>query len=448
MTGPVGWPPVDDYAGALRFLGGFVNLEASAGRIHGLSLDAMRGLVGAMGDPQHDVRAIHVTGTNGKGSVSSMVGAILGAAGLRVGCYTSPHVDTVRERLTVDGRLIGEEEFAELVADLERYAGVAPARPSYFELLTAAALLWFSNEAVDAAVVEVGLLGRYDATNVVDSAVSVITNIGRDHTDGTGNWRRDVSSEKAGIICPGRPLVLGETSIELLDVFAAESPDPLLLQGTDFGVGGVEQAVGGQLLELWTPSGGHEEVYLPMYGDHQADNAALALMAAEAFLDAPLGTEVVAEGLASVRVPGRLEVVATEPLVVLDGAHNQDAARALVAAVPTVFPTGRRILVVGTLGPREPAEFFDELVALGPDLVVACTAPSSRAVPAADLAALARERRMEVETVPDAVDAVRLAVATAEEADLILVTGSFYVLSAARTALGEEDIPDDDVFDS
>ena len=333
-------------------------------------------------------------------------------------------------------------------ADLERYAGVAPARPSYFELLTAAALLWFSNEAVDAAVVEVGLLGRYDATNVVDSAVSVITNIGRDHTDGTGNWRRDVSSEKAGIIRPGRPLVLGETSIELLDVFAAESPDPLLLQGTDFGVGGVEQAVGGQLLEVWTPSGWHEEVYLPMYGDHQADNAALALMAAEAFLDAPLGTEVVAEGLASVRVPGRLEVVATEPLVVLDGAHNQDAARALVAAVPTVFPTGRRILVVGTLGPREPAEFFDELVALGPDLVVACTAPSSRAVPAADLAALARERRMEVETVPDAVDAVRLAVATAEEADLILVTGSFYVLSAARTALGEEDIPDDDVFDS
>ena len=175
MTGPVGWPEVDDYAGALRFLGGFVNLEASAGRIHGLSLDAMRGLVGAMGDPQHDVRAIHVTGTNGKGSVSSMVSAILGAAGLRVGCYTSPHVDTVRERLTVDGRLIGEEEFAELVADLERYAGVSPARPSYFELLTAAALLWFSNEAVDAAVVEVGLLGRYDATNVVDSAVSVLT---------------------------------------------------------------------------------------------------------------------------------------------------------------------------------------------------------------------------------------------------------------------------------
>jgi len=157
---------------------------------------------------------------------------------------------------------------------------------------------------------------------------------------------------------------------------------------------------------------------------------------------------VVAEGLASVRVPGRLEVVATEPLVVLDGAHNQDAARALVVAIPTVFPTGRRILVVGMLGPREPAEFFDELVALCSDLVVVCTAPSSRAVPAADLAVLARERRLEVETVPDAVDAVRLAVATAEEADLILVTGSFYVLSAARTALGEEDIPDDDVFDS
>jgi dihydrofolate synthase/folylpolyglutamate synthase len=141
-------------------------------------------------------------------------------------------------------------------------------------------------------------------------------------------------------------------------------------------------------------------------------------------------------------------VVATEPLVVLDGAHNQDAARALVAAVPTVFPTGRRILVVGTLGPREPTEFLDELSALSPDLVVACTAPSPRAVPAADLAVLLRERRIEVEVVPDAVDAVRLAVAAADESDLVLVTGSFYVLSAARAALGDVVDLDEDGFDA
>ncbi len=426
---------VHDLRSALRFLDRHVNLEAAAGRIQGLSLDAIRGLVGVMGQPQVDVRTVHVTGTNGKGSVSAMVSALLVAAGLRVGGYFSPHVDTVRERLTMDGEWITEEAFAELVADLERYAGAAPERPSYFELLTAAALLWFSNEAVDAAVVEVGLLGRFDATNVIDSDVSVVTNIGRDHTDGSGDWRRDVAIEKAGIIRAGRPLVLGETSIDLREVFTAEGPDPLLERGVEFGVRSAERAVGGQLIALWTPAGSHDEVFLPLHGDHQADNAVVALAAAEALLESPLGDDVVAEGFGSVRIPGRLEVACAEPLVVLDGAHNPEAVRAMATTVSVVFPAARRIVVVGTLGPREPAEVFDELVAMAPDLVVACTAPSPRAVPAADLATLARQRRMEVEVVPDAVDAVRLAVSVADEADVVLVTGSFYVLSAAREAL-------------
>ena len=426
---------VRDMRTALRFLNRFSNLEAAAGRIHGLSLEAMRGLVGVMGDPHRDVRSVHVTGTNGKGSVSAMVSSLLAAAGLKVGGYSSPHVDTVRERLTMGGEMIDEEAFAEVVADLERYAAVAPERPSYFELLTAAAFLWFSNEAVEAAVVEVGLLGRYDATNVIDSDVSVVTNIGRDHTDGTGDWRRDVASEKAGIIRAGRPLVLGETSIDLREVFVAESPHPLWERGADFGVRGAERAVGGQLLDLWTPSGDHAEVFLPLHGAHQADNAGIALAAAEAFLGAPLGKDAVAEGFGSVSIPGRMEVAATEPLVVLDGAHNQQAIRALVAAVPEVFGAARRIVVIGALGPREPSEVFDELAPLAPDLTIACAAPSPRAVPAADLAALARQRGMASEAVADAVDAVRLAVTLADEADLVLVTGSFYVLSAAREAL-------------
>ena len=428
-------PTVHDLRSALRFLNGHVNLEAAAGRIHGLSLEAMRGLVGVMGDPQVDVRTVHVTGTNGKGSVSAMISGLLVAAGLRVGGYSSPHVDTVRERLTMDGALIAEEDFVDLVADLERYEGVAPDQPSYFELLTAAALLWFSNEAVDAAVVEVGLLGRYDATNVIDSDVSVVTNIGRDHTDGTGDWRRDIASEKAGIIRAGRPLVLGETSIGLREVFVAEAPDPLLERGVDFGIRSTERAVGGQVIELWTPAGEYAEVFLGMNGDHQADNAVVA------FLGVPLGDDVITEGFAAVQVPGRLEVVSAEPLVVLDGAHNPEAVRALAASVPEVFPSARRIVVMGCLGPQEPAEVFDEMSALAPDLLVACTAPSPRAVPASELAALARSRGMDVEAVPDPVDAVRLAVSVANEADLILVTGSFYVLSAAREALDSLDGP-------
>ncbi len=427
-----------DHAEALRYLDRHVNLEASAGRIHGLSLDAMRGLVATMGDPQADLQCVHVTGTNGKGSVSAMIGSLLRAAGLKVGSYTSPHVDTIRERLSIDGELISEEQFGELVGQLALYVDAAPERPSYFELLTAAALLWFANEAVDVAVVEVGLLGRFDATNVIDAEVAVVTNIGRDHTDGTGDWRRDVAGEKAGIIRAGRPLVLGETSVELLDLFAGEHPDPLLLRGEAFGVASTTPAVGGQQVDLWGPAGRYDEVFLALHGDHQADNAAVAVAAVESFLGTALGDEVIAEGLGSVTLAGRLEVVATEPLVVLDGAHNQDAARALATAVPEVFPGSRRVVVLGTLGPREPVEVVDELRAMNPDLVVCCTAPSPRAVPAADLASMVASRGLDVEVVPDAEEAVRRAVALSDDDDLVLVTGSFYVLSSARTALADD----------
>lgn len=435
MKEAVAGTTVRDARTALRFLDQFTNLEASAGRIHGLSLEAMRALVGVMGDPQRDFRSIHVTGTNGKGSVGNMLVSLLEASGLRVGGYSSPHVDTVRERLAMGREMIPEVEFVDLVADLERYVPLVSERPSYFELLTAAAFLWFSNEAVEAAVVEVGLLGRYDATNVIDAEISIITNIGRDHTDGTGDWRREVASEKAGIIRPGRPLVLGETSVDLREIFLAEAPDPVLERGSDFGVNGTERAVGGQLVGLWTPYGGHQDVFLPLHGDHQADNAAVALAAAESFLETPIAEEAVAEGFGSIRIPGRLEAVHSEPLVLLDGAHNQQAMRALTATVGEVFDSARTVIVVGALGPRDPAELLDELVSLMPAFVVACTAPSPRAIPANKLADLASQRGMSAEAVADAVDAVRVAVNAADENDLVLVTGSFYMLASAREAL-------------
>ncbi len=424
-----------EYRDALDFLDGYVNLEATAGRIHGLSLEAIRGLVGSMGDPQADLTAIHVTGTNGKGSVAAMTSALLAAAGLRVGSYTSPHVDTIRERLKISGELISEEDFADLVADLARYAATLDKRPSYFELLTAAAFLWFSNEAVDAAVVEVGLLGRFDATNVVESAVSVITNIGFDHTDGVGDWRRAIAGEKAGIIERGRPLVLGDTSVDLLDIFVAEGPDPLFVRGADFGVSSSRPAVGGQVVDLFGPFGRHDEVYMSLHGTHQADNAAVAVTAAEAMLDAPLGDDVVSEAFASLSFPGRLEVVSNRPLLVLDAAHNPEAARSLVETVSDVFPGARRILVLGMLGPRKPGLVVAELARLVPDLVIAFTAPSPRAIPAEELELACRQWGLDVEVAPDVTEAVRRATALANEDDLVIVTGSFYVLSGARSAV-------------
>ena len=424
-----------DYRDALNFLDGYVNLEAIAGRIHGLSLDAIRGLVGSMGDPQADLAAIHVTGTNGKGSVAAMTSSLLSAAGLRVGSYTSPHVDTIRERLKISGDLISEEDFADLVADLARYAGTLSERPSYFELLTSAAFLWFSNEAVDAAVVEVGLLGRFDATNVIESSVSVITNIGFDHTDGVGDWRRAIAMEKAGIIERGRPLVLGETSVDLLDLFVAEGPGPLFVRGTDFGVAASNPAVGGQVVDLFGPYGRHDEVYMCLHGTHQADNAAVAVTAAEALLDTSLGDDVVSEAFAGLSIPGRLEVVSNRPLVVLDAAHNLEAARSLVDTVPEVFPAARRILVLGMLGPRGPGPVLAELAHLAPDLVIVFTAPSPRAIPVEVLESACRDQGLDVESAPDVTEAVRRATALADEDDIVLVTGSFYVLSGARSAV-------------
>ena len=428
-----------DFQGALGFLDRHVNLEATAGRVHGLSLDVMRGLVACMGDPQQDVRTIHVTGTNGKGSVAAMAASLLDALGLRVGVYSSPHVDTIRERLAIGGTIIEEEEFANLIGDLARYAEAASETPSYFELMTAAALLWFANEAVDVAVVEVGLLGRFDATNVVESDVAVVTNIGRDHTDGQGDWRRAIAGEKAGIVRAGRPLVLGETAIDVRDLFLAEQPDPLFECGRDFGVTATQMAVGGLQVDLFGPHGRYDEVFVSLLGAHQADNAAVALAAVEAFVGAPLGEEVVEQGFGTVRLPGRLEVAATGPLVLLDGAHNQEAARAVAEAVPEIFfeghAAGRRIIVFGALGPREPSEMLEELAVLAPELVVTCTAPSPRSVSADRLAELARGLGLDAEPVSAVGDAVRLAVTLADEDDMVLVTGSFYVLAPAREAL-------------
>ena len=428
-----------DFQGALGFLDRHVNLEATAGRVHGLSLDVMRGLVACMGDPQQDVRTIHVTGTNGKGSVAAMAASLLDALGLRVGVYSSPHVDTIRERLAIGGTIIEEEEFANLIGDLARYAEAASETPSYFELMTAAALLWFANEAVDVAVVEVGLLGRFDATNVVESDVAVVTNIGRDHTDGQGDWRRAIAGEKAGIVRAGRPLVLGETAIDVRDLFLAEQPDPFFECGRDFGVTATQMAVGGQQVDLFGPHGRYDEVFVSLLGAYQSDNAAVALAAVEAFVGAPLGEEVVEQGFGTVRLPGRLEVAATGPLVLLDGAHNQEAARAVAEAVPEVFfeghATGRRIIVFGALGPREPSEMLEELAVLAPELVVTCTAPSPRSVSADRLAEMARGLGLDAEPVSAVGDAVRLAVTLADEDDMVLVTGSFYVLAPAREAL-------------
>jgi dihydrofolate synthase/folylpolyglutamate synthase len=395
----------------------------------------MRELAAVLGDPQHQQPTVHITGTNGKGSVARMVTALLGAHDLSVGTYTSPHLETINERISRNGEPISDDALAAVLTDLAGLEQLLTHTPSYFELLTAAALRWFSDEAVGAAVVEVGLLGRWDATNVVDGVVSVLTNVGRDHTEGVGDWRREVAEEKAGIVKPGSTFVLGETDPALEPIFQATPAREIWRRDDDFGCTANRLAVGGRVLDLRTPGRSYDEVFLGLHGEHQGDNAAVALAAAEAFFDRPLDDDLVREAFAAVRNPGRFEVVSRDPLVVLDGAHNPDGAHALAATLDEGFTVlGDRRLVVGVLEGREPGELLDILGAAQALEVVCCAPHSPRALDpkalADEVAALGGTPRV----VPDVEDALRHVLAASAADDAVVVTGSLYTVGAARAA--------------
>lgn len=425
-----------DLPAALAYLDDHVNLEATAGRVHGLSLERMRRLASVLGDPQHAYPVIHLTGTNGKGSTARLVAAVLAGHGLGVGTYTSPHLQRIHERLTRNGEPVDDDTLAALVADVAAVEGVAGVVPSYFEILTAAAFRFFADVAVDVAVVEVGLLGRWDATNVADGAVAVVTNVGEDHTDLAGDWRAAVAREKAGIVKPGSTLVLGETDPDLAPIFRAAGAARVWARPADFDCGSNEVAVGGRLLDVRTPRSTLSDVFVALHGAHQGVNATVALAAVEAFFDRPLDGQVVNAALAEVSVPGRFEVVGRSPLVVLDGAHNPPGAAAAAATLDEdVVVAGRRILVVGMLGPRPVAAVLDSLDAGRAEVLIACEPASPRAVPAAEVARAAAALGTVTEVVADVAHAVDRALALADEADVVLVTGSLYVVGAARTHL-------------
>ncbi len=427
-----------DFHEALRYLDGHVNNEATAGRVHGLSLARMQQLVGRMGDPQHAYPVIHITGTNGKGSTAHMTTALLRSLGLKVGTYTSPHLESITERVAVDGQPVSPETFGRIIADVATFETMSSEPSSYFELVTAAALAHFAEVAVDVAVVEVGLLGRFDATNVCDAQVAVITNIRRDHTDGLPGWRERIAEEKAGIIKPGSTLVLGETSTELRPIFLREPAERVVERGSHFWCETNKLAVGGRLLDLQGVHGRYEDVFVSLNGEHQGDNTSLAVAAVECFLDRAVPAEVVTEALGSVRVPGRFEIVRRNPLVVLDAAHNPDGAMSLSRTLGEGFEHGgRRHLVLGMLRDRDPIAMLEALEADRAAAVVVCTAPSPRAVPAAELAAAARSMGVLAEPVDDPADAVERALSLADEADTVVVTGSFTVLGAARSVLDD-----------
>jgi dihydrofolate synthase/folylpolyglutamate synthase len=401
------------------------------------TLDRMRRLVDVLGHPEHAAPAIHVTGTNGKTSSARCLTALLTAKGLRVGTFTSPHLERINERLAADGEPISDADLAEVLTDL---AALEPllgpdVRLTWFEILTGAALRWFADRPVDVAVYEVGLGGRWDATNVVDAGVAVVTNVGLDHVEFLGPTRSDVAGEKAGIIKPGATLVLGEEDPDLLPTFARAEPAELWWSGRDYGTTRNVLAVGGRLLDLRTPGATYGDVWLDLHGGYQGDNFAAALAAAEAFFGAPIDDRLVREAAATVRSPGRLEIVGRDPLVVLDGAKNLEGAQRAAAAVAEEFGDHSAVLVVGMLQGKDPEAMLRALGADRARLVVTCPPPSPRAQPAATLAAAAARIGVEAVTADSVPEALDVAFRRAGPEDLILVTGSLYVVGAARGAL-------------
>jgi dihydrofolate synthase/folylpolyglutamate synthase len=430
---------------AQDWLDGHVNLETGVGlavgedrRKHAPTLERIRQLAELLGTPQAEFGAVHLTGTNGKTSVARMTAALLVASGLSVGAYTSPHLERVNERIAWNGAPIGDDELAAALSNVALVEEFLDDRPSYFEIVTAAAFDWFADVAVETAVVEVGLGGTWDATNVLDAATAVVTNVSLDHTQYLGPTRDDIAAEKAGIVRPGATLVLGETDPALRRHFDAREPGRVLLRDRDFGLTDNQLAHGGRLVGLFTPDARYDDVFLGVHGAHQADNAAIALAAAEVALGAPLAADVVAETFATVGSPGRLEPVGHQPLVLLDGAHNVAGAEAMVRALDEEFASGARTLVVGLLREKDPVEMLAALGAPDAAHVVVTRAPSPRALPPAEIAGAARGMGLDpsrLDVVEDVEAALERARAVTPADGQIVVTGTLYLVGAARHVL-------------
>lgn len=417
-------------------------------------LDRITDLLTLLGDPQRAYPSVHLTGTNGKTSTARMVDALLREFGVRTGRYTSPHLERITERIAIDGEPINGERFAQVYDEVAPLAEVVdarhPDRMTFFELLTAMGFAAFADAPVDAGVIEVGLGGRWDATNLIEAPVAVITPIGLDHVGILGDTVADIAGEKAGIVHQGAVCVTSVQPPEAMAVIearVAEVGARLVRAGRDFGLTSRVLAVGGQQLSLAGLAGQYDDVFLPLHGVHQAGNALTALVAVEAFLGAggergPLDADGVRKAFAAVSSPGRLEVVRRGPTVLIDGAHNPAGTAALAAALAEEFGFTRCVAVLAVLGDKDAVGM---LAALDPvvDTVVCATNTSPRAMSADQLAAVARdvlgEDRVEVEPrLDDAIDAaVELAESGAEGqvGAGVVVTGSIVTAGEARTLL-------------
>jgi len=421
------------------------------------SLDRVALAMELLGEPNKSFSVIHIAGTNGKTSTSRMTESLLRSVGLRTGLYTSPHLHTVRERIRLDGEPIDMERFVRVYDDIapildladQQSVAVGGPRMSFFEAITCLAYAVFADAPVDVAVVEAGMGGRWDATNVADGQVAVVMPIGLDHMEYLGHDIATIANEKAGIIKPDAFVVLAQQPLEAATVLLAQTAEvggALAREGLEFGVVSRLPGIGGQLLTVQGLAGQYDELFLPLFGAHQASNAAAAVAAVEAFLgggEHELSVDLLREGFANVTSPARLEVVRRSPTVLIDAAHNPHGAAALAAALEDAFEFNHLVGVLAVFGDKDARGLLETLEPVLNEAVIT-QSTSPRAMPAEVLGELAAEifGPDRIRVVPRLSAAIEMGIQLADEAAAgvggagVLVTGSVVTAAEARALLG------------
>ena len=432
-----------------------------------LDLDRMNLMLDVLGHPEESFRVIHVTGTNGKGSTARMAEAICRAYGMRTGLYTSPHLERINERIAIDGQSLSDDDFVDTwdqVKDLvdlvdARMEEQGKPRMSFFEVLTAMAIWKFADAPVDVAVVEVGMGGAWDATNVLNADAAVIGPVDMDHMQWLGDTVEQIAAEKAGIIKPGCTAVIGpqpheQAVMPILEEAAERNHARMLRDGYEMEVVSRAPAVGGQLVTLRTPLGEYAEIPVAKFGEHQAHNALAALAAAEAVIpvSGQLNADIVSEALGGVKVPGRIEQVRTSPTIIIDGGHNVNAAEALRAAIEENYDFTQLVGVIAMMGDKQVEEYLGVLEPLLSHVVVTENSWRERVMSAKDLEQVAVRvfGRDRVTCEPDLPDAIQTAVNMVDAEDElgvgyghgVLICGSFVTAGDARTMLKEHALGD------
>jgi dihydrofolate synthase/folylpolyglutamate synthase len=434
---------VDPYHRALR------DLEARGFGIRA-DLERIRALAAHLDSPQLAYPTIHIAGTNGKTTTARIVGAVLGAHGLTSGVYTSPHLQSVRERYLLtglsdegfSGDIISPDAFGAVydyllpfVEIVEKERGEAL---TYFEMTTAVAFEWMTQQSVGTGVFECGMGGLWDATNVVDPRVAVITPIAIDHTGFLGDTIERIASEKVGIIVNPSPVITSEQEpvvARMVAEAAAATGATVISEGEDFGLDADAPAVGGRLVSVSGTKATYRDLFLPLFGSHQARNLALAVASCEMFLDRRLDDEALRAGAAAVTSPGRLEVVGHEPLVVLDGAHNPHAAGALGPALEESFGSGRRTFVISIFEDKDIEGFLDPLLPYADRLIFTRHSSPRKVADPAQLQEYASDKGADAEAIVPLPEAVSAAISASLDDESVVVTGSIWAVGEAREHL-------------